>query len=961
MMQKLVLAGAIALLWVGAVGAELISTKGAIAQVVDGKKQEIDLVLQQCRQDLQNNQNEAATKSCNQALMAFRQLKNREGEARALNNLGVAYDALSAYSKAIANLNQSLAIAREIKDRLGEGRALNNLGNAYDSLGNYPKAIEYHDQRLAIAREIKDRLGEEQSLGNLGNVYKSLGNYPKAIEYQEQSLAIAREINDRRGEGQSLGNLGSAYRLLGNYPKAIEYQEQHLAIAREIKDRLEEGNALGNLGNAYEALGNYPKAIEYHQQSLAIAREINDRRGEGQTLGNLGLAYDSLGNYPKAIEYYEQYLAIAREINDRRGEGQSLGNLGLAYDSLGNYPKAIEYQEQSLAIKREIKDRRGAGNALGNLGLAYQSLGNYPRAIEYHEQSLAIAREIRNRDGERIGLNNIAVVHNSQKQIDLAILFYKQSVNVTESIRQDNRKLERALQTSYTEKVTFTYRNLADLLLSQGRIGEAQQVLELLKIQEINDITKGTRSNTSLVQVPLSTVEKEIVEKYNSLIAFGEKLTQCEQTRCPDLDRYREQRRQLTTAYNSFIQTITAEKDAQRRVAIDEGTKTFIARSERIVTAQPNSVLIYPLVLKDKTRILWAAKGGVLSQAECPLGEAQLTKRIGQFRTALQTSDDLTPVQTTGKALYQCLFPEKLQTELTKNKIENLIFVPDRATNYIPMAALYDGQQYLIQRFAVSNILATQFTDTKDKLPPQAKVLGLGLSQAVTLTNPNRTFAELPYVPTELQGILPATRTSASRTSASRFSGSTWLDRDFTRKRLEDGLLTQSPNILHFATHGEFVPAEPSQSYLVLGDSTPFEISQIQYLTNLSNVHLVVLSACETALGGSDRNGLEIAGIASYFLGDESKAKAVLASLWKVNDPATSLLMTQFYAQLSQGKLSKSHALRQVQLDLLNSPLTLKDAAARAGARPYNPDKKRPKNLSHPYYWAPFILIGNSQ
>jgi CHAT domain-containing protein len=548
----------------------------------------------------------------------------------------------------------------------------------------------------------------------------------------------------------------------------------------------------------------------------------------------------------------------------------------------------------------------------------------------------------------------------TEQEPELAIVFYKQSVNVAESIRDDNRKLSRDLQTSYTETVAGTYRRLADLLLEQGRIGEAQQVLELLKIQEINDITKGTRSTTTIAQVPLSTVEKEIIEKYNSLIAFGEKLSQCEQARCADLDRYREQRRQLTTAYNTFIKTITAEKDQQRRTAIDEGTKTFIARSERIVTAQPNSVLIYPLVLKDKTRILWAAKGGVLSQAECPLGEAQLNQLIGQFRTALQTTDDLNPVQTTGKALYQCLFPAKLQAELSKNKIENLIFVPDLATNYIPIAALHDGQQYLIQRFAISNILATQFTDTKDKLPPQATVLGLGLSQAVTLTNPTRSFDSLPFVPTELQGILPTNRTSAP----SRFSGTTWLDRDFTRKRLEDGLLTQSPNILHFATHGEFVPTEPSQSFLVLGDSTPFEISQIQYLTNLNNVHLVVLSACETALGGSDRNGLEIAGIASYFLGDESKAKAVLASLWKVNDPATSFLMTQFYAQLSQSKLSKSHALRQVQLDFINSSLTLKDATkdvtARAGARPDEPNKKRPQNLSHPYFWAPFILIGNN-
>jgi CHAT domain-containing protein len=137
-------------------------------------------------------------------------------------------------------------------------------------------------------------------------------------------------------------------------------------------------------------------------------------------------------------------------------------------------------------------------------------------------------------------------------------------------------------------------------------------------------------------------------------------------------------------------------------------------------------------------------------------------------------------------------------------------------------------------------------------------------------------------------------------------------------------------------------------------------MSEIQYLDDLQNVHLVVLSACETALGGSDRNGLEVAGIASYFLSSNAKAKAVLASLWKVNDPATSLLMSQFYGSLATDRLSKPQSLRKVQRDMINSKLTLQDAANRAGVRLYEPNKKRPQNLSHPYYWAPFILIGNN-
>jgi CHAT domain-containing protein/tetratricopeptide (TPR) repeat protein len=812
---------------------------------------------------------------------------------------------------------------------------------------------------IAVAQTVDQRKVEADRLVDQGIQLFQTTQLNAALQSWQQALLLYRALKDRRGEGTVLGNLGNAYSYLGNYPKAIEYQEQSLSIAREINDRIVEGLVLGGLGVTYFSLGNYPKVIEYQEQSLAITRELKNQILEGATLGNLGNAYSALGNYAKAIEYHEQHLVIARKIKDRIGEGRSLGNMGIAYYYLKKYDKAIEYHEQSLSIARGRKSRTDEQNALTNLGITYFALGNYAKAIEYHEQSLAIAREIKNRDGERIAFNNIGTSLKRQKKFDLAIVLYKQSINVSESIRKDNRPLSRELQASYTETVAGTYRSLADLLLSQGRIGEAQKVLELLKVQELNDITEGSRSpSPQQSQIALSQVEQDIIQKHTSLIQFGQQLSACKQNNCAKLDEYKITHRKLTIAYDKFIEDLKAQLIADRDKSIAATTDDFIGGARKIVNNQPNTVLIYPLVLKDKTRILWASQGGILSQAECPLGEAELSRLVKDFRTALQTSDDLNPVQKTGQQLYQCLLPQKLRDELTKNKIDNLVFVPDRITNYIPMAALYDGKNYLIETFAVSNILSVGLTDTKDKLPDRPSVLGFGLSNAVTLNNPTRNFGSLPFVPIELEGIVK--KANAASDSRGIFAGTTWLDRDFSRNNLETKLLSQKPNILHIATHGEFVPASPKTSYLVLGDGTPYAMSEIQYLDDLQNVHLVVLSACETALGGSDGNGLEVAGIASYFLSSNAKAKAVLASLWKVNDPATSILMSQFYGSLSRDRLTKTQSLRKVQREMITSKLTLQDAADRAGARLYEPNKKRPQNLSHPYYWAPFILIGNS-
>jgi tetratricopeptide (TPR) repeat protein len=148
---------------------------------------------------------------------------------------------------------------------------------------------------------------------------------------------------------------------------------------------------------------------------------------------------------------------------------------------------ALDTLQRALVIQREIGDRVGESTTLNNIGVVYNSLGQYPQALGFYQRALVIRRQVGDRAGEGITLNNIGYLLNLQKQPDLAIVFYKQSVSVTESIRQELRSLPRQQQESYTQTVASTYRDLADLLLQQDRILEAQQVLDLLKVQELQD------------------------------------------------------------------------------------------------------------------------------------------------------------------------------------------------------------------------------------------------------------------------------------------------------------------------------------------------------------------------------------------------------------------------------------------------------------------------------------------
>jgi CHAT domain-containing protein len=345
----------------------------------------------------------------------------------------------------------------------------------------------------------------------------------------------------------------------------------------------------------------------------------------------------------------------------------------------------------------------------------------------------------------------------------------------------------------------------------------------------------------------------------------------------------------------------------------------------------------------------------VVKSVEVPVGEPRIREAVNQFRQLLQTpTSSLQAVQSQGKLLYDWLI-KPVEPELNLNKIQNLVFSLDRSARYIPMAALFDGANYLVEKYSISTVLSAGLTDTESRLPAgtaNTKVLGLGLSRPVA------GFNALPNVPAELDVIIR----NSSGDQKGIYPGKAFLNAEFDYRALRDNL--QGHNILHIATHGVFVPGKQDDSYLVLGTGEKLPIPRIDNLEDLSDVHLVVLSACETALGETAKDGVEIPGVSFYFL--NRRAKAVMASLWLVDDASTRILMEQFYASAaSDPRPTKAQALRAAQLSLLGVSNGSGQASAQRGlavqGRQTSSAPQPPTGVgySHPYYWAPFILIGN--
>jgi len=900
----------------------------------------------------------------NKALLLSRERSYRFQEARILGSLGVTQGRLGEYSPALEFQQSALEIQREIGDRAGEGVTLNNIATVYDSQGDYQQALAFYQQALEISREIGDRASEGNALNNIGVARSNLGDYDRAAELYQQALEISREIGDRAGEGNALTRLGDANYNQGRYAKALVLYEQALGISREIGDRVSEGNALNSLGSTRHSLGEYAQALEFYEAALSIFTELGNRAGQAQLLGNLGLVRVQLQQRDRALAAYEQALEVQEEIGDRAGAADTLNNIGALHILRGEDEQAVATFERALAARQEIGDRAGEANTLGNLGVVYENLQDTPSALAAYQQALTIFQDIGDRVGERTALNNIGSVFEQQQQRELAILFYKQAVNVTEAIRQDLAELPASVRQSYTETVAQTYRHLADLLLQQNRVLEAQQVLDLLKVQELEDYLDRLRGNSQTAQgVANLPPERQLLESYDRLqqqaIALGQELTQLRQI--PDTQWTPEQEQRIVelvsqqqklsqnfadfTRQPDVVALVRQLSQTAREQSLSLSSLKNLADNLRDLDR--NAVLLYPLILRDRIELILATPDAPPIRHTVSVPRAELNQTILDFRRALQTPtrDPKQPAQK----LYNWLIAP-LENDLKLAQTETIIYAPDGQLRYVPLAALHDGQGWLVERFEINNITAQSLTDFNQPPQEQLRVLAGAFASGkyeVRVGESIFAFSGLTYAGKEVE-ILAETVPNTTMLVDEAFSKAA------TTIRLD------SYSIVHFATHGALVQGQPESSFILFGNGETVSLQEVRDRWQLTNVDLVVLSACQTGLGAQLGNGEEILGFG--YIMQEVGARAAIASLWSVDDGGTQMLMNAFYRALQQPGIVKVEALRQAQLALI------RDEEAGEGeergivavrSRDENLEPEIADRLSHPYYWAPFILIGN--
>jgi CHAT domain-containing protein/Tfp pilus assembly protein PilF len=899
----------------------------------------------------------------NQALTIFRAVGNRKGEANALNDIGNVFSDLGEMQKALEYDSQAVTIFRAEGDRDGEANALNDIGNVYSDLGENQKALDDFDQALPILRAMGDRANEAVTLNNIGLVYSNLGEQQKALDYYNQAVRIYRAEGDRGGEARTLANIGNTYSDLGEEQKALDDFNQALPILREVGDRPGEARTLTNIGDVYSDMGEKQRALEDFKQALPILRAVGDRAGEAGTLNNIGNMYSDLGEKQKALDYFNQALPILRAAGDKGGEADALNNIGNEYDSAGDRQKALDYYNQAVPIYRAVGDRRDEAKALNNIGLVYSDLGEKQKALNYYSQALSSATAVGDPLLDALTFHNMA---ENQMDIEpaLAIFYGKLAINFLQRVRGNIRDLDKELQKSFLDSKKYFYDDLAGLLIREGRLPEAQQTLNLLKQQEYSDYVRGGPVD-SLSPLTLTPAEQQAEQEYEKstakIVSLGEQWAQLKKTRSRTTElekQFQELSDQLDAAskglndyYTRLYVLFGKNSEANKQVADVKGNVSLLRQQ---IAKMPNTVALYTMVTSDHYRVI-VITGSTAVAREYAVSEEDLNKKVLSFQQVLH--DPAKDPKRLAQELYTILIGP-VKGDLEQAQAKTLVLSLDGVLRYVPMAALYDGKHYLVENYntvTITPVSIPHLSENPDVSNLSAAAMGISQKYEAGL-NP------LPSVVSELEDIVKDPQVQGAH---GVLPGTILLNGQFTEKAMENELSSQH-EVVHIASHFVFKPGDDSQSYLLMaGKDDPgkgYHLTVADFRDNqkltFDDTDLLTLSACETGMSGNAGDGREVDGLGTT--AQLKGAKAVISSLWEVDDASTGLLMGDFYKRWAEGagKVTKVEALRQAQLDLLlGKVMPASGGDGRGFGSRINPGV--PAGYSHPFYWAPFVLMGN--
>ena len=728
-----------------------------------------------------------------------------------------------------------------------------------------------------------------------GNQAFERGAFELAAEGWTKAAAGYERIGDRQAQSETLVRLAEAYQALGQHRLALQALQAADQLIGEDAKSSQRALVLWTTGRLYLAIGQPGDAQRHLREALQLARTHEQPGLAAGILIDLGNAYGSESKHPEALAAYAESAQLAEHSGHTAVLARALINRAVTSSRIGQHQEAKDDLDQAMGYLQRLPASHDKSYDLITVGLTYQTLrAHLPNAqADLSQRALAALQEAAD-SAEANGDPRAA----SYAWGHLGAL-YETDRRYQDALELTRRAIFKAQQAAAPEALYRWHSQAGRLHHASGRMDEAVAAYRraVFALQSIRP---------ELVRAAAKASAGSFRETYGA-VYFG--LVDLLLQRASTLTERTEAESYLKEARDTVeLFKIDEMRDYFRDDCVDAARSHITA----LETVSKTAAVIYPILLPDRTELLVSLPSG-MRRVSVPVTADPLTQEIRVFRKYLEkrTTQEYLPH---AQRLYDWLI-RPLEPELAGASIDTLVFVPDGPLRTIPMAALHDGKQFLISKYAVATSPGLTLTDPHPLSREKLMVLSGGLSEAV------QGFPPLPNVTEELEGIKRL------------YGGTLLLDKNFLVARVEQELKEQPFSVVHIASHGQF-ESDVQKSFVLAFDGklTMDRLDQFVGLFRFRDdpLALLTLSACETA-AGDDRAALGLAGVAI-----KAGARSALATLWFINDQASSGLVAEFYRQLHDTSVSKAGALQRAQLMLLGDPV-----------------------FYHPAYWAPFMLLNN--
>jgi CHAT domain-containing protein/Tfp pilus assembly protein PilF len=935
-----------------------------------------------------------------EALKGLKAAGDRRGEAEALNKLGLVYSYLGDTDNAARRSQESLELSRKIGDKAVEARALDSLSFAYYMRSDLARALEGFKQALTAARETGDRLEEAQVLLNLGYTLNDEGELEEALSYYKQALPLWREVNHPRGLSRALTAIGGIYSALGESQSALDHHRQALELARQMGDADSQSAIQNGIGCVYETLGDYDKALDAYAEALEGFRAAGNLPGEAQTSQFVGHAYSLLGDDAKAQELYEQGLALSRKLGDPTLEALALNRIGGVEQESGRRKEAMASFERALSLYSLTGNRRAEAITLNNIGDLLRAQGDGRAALARHARALPMARESGDRALELLTLTSMARIERDLGELDAARTRLESSLKIIESLRTkivnlDLRASYLAAVRQHYELYIDVLMRTSRARPSEGLAADALKVSELARARSLLDMLVEGHADVRRGADP-ALLEKEQSLRHSLERLDDRQMRLLGARHTPEQAAALDEEVRSVTAEYEQVESQIREK-SPLYAALTQPQPLDLEAIQRNVLDDRTLLLEY--ALGDERSYLWVVSRSGMTAYELP-PRAQIegaALRVYSLLLACQPVEGETGAQRQARAAEAESQYWARAAELGEMTLgpaaeqlgdKRLLVVADGALQYIPFGALTLPRAAPSNRETASSSGAEATTDDNAPLVlehevvtlPSASLLWVLRRDAARRAPAPKTVAVLadpvfekddPRV--NADGVAQPARASAllsdeQRDRSIRGGIREGLEKGITRlmgsREEADAIMSFAPaggglevvgfeasraramseelgqyQIVHFATHGILDSQHPESSGIVLSlvDEAGRPQNGFLRLRDVYNLNLpaelVVLSACDTGLG-KDVRGEGLIGLTRGFM--YAGASSVMASLWRVDDDATTELMKHFYQGVLKDGLRPAAALREAQLRMW-----------------------RQKRWRSPYFWAGFVLQGD--